>query len=54
LKSLDNVSGKKRSRDSDGSKIEKYFRGLSEQDAALCRVQIIRVIKPQDDRFWKS
>ncbi len=34
MKSIDNVPGKKRTRDSDESKIEKYFCGLSEQDAA--------------------
>jgi hypothetical protein len=34
VKSIDNIPGKKRPRDSDGSKIEEYFRGLSEQDAA--------------------
>jgi len=33
VKSIDNVPGKKRTRDSDESKIEKYFCGLSEQDA---------------------
>jgi len=54
LKSLDNVPGKQRSRDSDGSKNKKYFRRLSEQDAALCRGHIICVIEPQDGRFWNE
>jgi hypothetical protein len=50
LISLDNVSGKQRSRDSDGSENKKYFRRLSEQDAALCRGHIICLIEAQDGR----